>query len=427
MIGLEYRSETVFKANSPIPNPKLITFPRSDSLEIHADYLPHPDFPTDHPSHIGTYTLNNITKPASNEPANVKVKVKLDINGIFSVEEAHLVEVLPPSPDSPMEADKKSEKTETTEAAGKKEDKPEEKGEEKGDKEKKEDDKADKTEKKEEKEKRKTKRTELHLTSRILGVPSKDLQGLIENELKMIASDQLAIETAESKNALESYILTTRSSLTSELNDFATEQEKAPLLKLLDDAENWLYGDGEDVTKSAYTGKLDELRKRGDPIALRAREWELRPEATKALVDAIAYWQEEASSTAEKYEHIDKADKDKILAEVENARNWLLQVKSKQEPLPKTANPAYLSADAIARKNNLEKFARPILSKPKPKPKPAEPKPAAEPKPNTTPTTEQPTSPSTENPETPQQPDTPSTTEPEISSPKPDPSTMEVD
>lgn len=399
-------SDTVFKANSPIPNPKMITFPRSDSLEIVADYLPHPDFPVDHPTLIGTYAINNISRPSSSDPSNIKVKVKLDIHGIFSVEEAQLVEVLPEAPDSPatpMETEK-AEKTEAESTEEKKDEKKEEKKEEK---------------------KRKTRRTELTVNARAAGLTPKDLQTTLEEELRMAAADQLAIETAESKNALESYVLNTRSSLHSELAEFSTEQERTPLLKLLDDAENWLYGDGEDVTKSAYVDKLNSLKKLGDPIALRAREAELRPEAVKALVDAIAHWQDEASSTSDKYEHIEKADKDRILAEVEAARNWLVSVRSKQEPLPKTANPAFLVSDVVARKNNLEKFAKPILSKPKPKPKPAEPKPAAETKP-TEPTPSTPGQPEST-------PETPSTTEngqpnqPDSSSPKPEASTMEVD
>jgi heat shock protein 4 len=401
-------SDTVFKENSAIPNPKMITFPRSDSLELSAEYLPHADFPAGHPTHIGTYTISNVARPATSDPANIKIKVKLDIHGIFSVEDAQLVEVMPEAPDSPatpMETDKADKPAEATEASDKKEEK--------------------KEDKKEGEKKRKTRRTDLSVTSRALGLSARDLQTTIDEEQRMVSSDQLAIETSEAKNALESYVLNTRSSLNSELQDFATEQERSPLLKMLDDAENWLYGDGEDVAKNAYTDKLDELKKRGDPILLRKKEFELRPEAVKGLVDAIAYWQDEASSTSEKYEHIEKADKDRILAEVENARNWLVQSRAKQDSQAKTANPAFLSADAVARKNNLEKFAKPILSKPKPKPKPAEPapKPAAEQKP-AEPTN--PSTPSQQDPSTPP-PTSDAQAEPEVTSPPKQESSMDVD
>jgi heat shock protein 4 len=97
ILTLQCSSDVVFKANSAIPNPKMITFPRSESLDIVADYLPHPELPDDHPTVVGTYTVAN-SRPSTNDPANIKVKVKLDIHGIFSVENAQLVEVLPEEP-----------------------------------------------------------------------------------------------------------------------------------------------------------------------------------------------------------------------------------------------------------------------------------------------------------------------------------------
>jgi heat shock protein 4 len=388
-------SDVVFKANSSIPNPKMITFPRSESLEITADYQEHPELPSDHPTVVAKYTVAN-PRPASSDPANIKVKVKLDIHGIFSVENAQLVEVLPEDPTAtPMETDKPEGEAE------------------------KKDEKAD--EKKDEK-KRKTKRTDLTITGRGAGLTAKELQHTQEEELRMVAADTLAIETAEAKNSLESYIYNTRSKLQDSLVPFSTEEERTPLLKMLDEAENWLYGDGEDVTKSVYAEKLASLQKHGDPIALRGKEAELRPEAINALVDAIAHWQGELSTTSDKYDHIDKADKDKISAELDNARTWLVASRAKQDALPQTANPVLLTADLIARKNNLEKLAKPILSRPKPKPKPAEaPKPAETPKPaEPTPSTPSETPSSDSSSQQSQQ------AQPEVSTPKPD-SSMEVD
>lgn len=59
----------------------------------------------------------------------------------------------------------------------------------------------------------------------------------------MAASDLLASETADRKNALESYVYSMRSRLSGDLKDYSTEQDNSTLLNLLNDAENWLYGD----------------------------------------------------------------------------------------------------------------------------------------------------------------------------------------
>jgi len=338
------------------------------------------------------------------------VKVKLDIHGIFNAENAELVEYVdqPPStPETkPMDIETDGSKTEDP---------------------KKEEEAKKEEAKKEEAKKRKVSRTELSITSQTHSLNPKDLQHAIDEEQRMIVADQLAIETADRKNAVESYVYNMRSQLTAEFADFSLESEKTTLLKLLDTTEEWLYGDGEDVAKNIYQGKLDEMKKLGDPIATRKRESETRPDALHALVDAIAYWQTEATSTDEKYDHIEKAEKDKILAEVGAARDWLVRLRSQQDALPKTSNPVLLTEDIVSRKNNLEKICRPIVSKPKPKPKPVDPPKPAEPaKPETEGTKDQ-TQPQQSEP-TPQSPNgTPNAQQPETPVTEPTDSSMEVD
>lgn len=203
----------------------------------------------------------------------------------------------------------------------------------------------------EESKKRKVKRSDVPFTSQVGGVQKEEVSKLVEEEKRMSADDQLATETADAKNAVETYVYNIRSRISSDLAEFATDQEKSALSKLADDAENWLYGDGEDVAKNLYQQKLGELQRLGEPIVLRKRESEERPEALKALIDAISYWQHEATTADEKYSHIEKSDKDKILADVEAARSWVLAQRNKQDEQKKTDNPTLLSADLVARKN----------------------------------------------------------------------------
>ena len=75
------------------------------------------------------------------------------------------------------------------------------------------------------------------------------------------------------------------------------------------------------------------------------REHEDRPEAIEQLTAIIAHFRAEASSQDEKYEHITKEDKDKVLNEVEAAQNWLNEQISKQQVLPLTANPVLFTKD----------------------------------------------------------------------------------
>ncbi len=59
----------------------------------------------------------------------------------------------------------------------------------------------------------------------------------------------------------------------------AIQAEREALSAALSETEDWLYGDGEDETKSVYVAKLAELRGRGGPIEERAADDASRPGA----------------------------------------------------------------------------------------------------------------------------------------------------
>lgn len=49
--------------------------------------------------------------------------------------------------------------------------------------------------------------------------------------------------------------------------------------QLLTKTEDWLYDEGEDVEKKVYDKKMSELKKMGDPVQERYREYENRKNA----------------------------------------------------------------------------------------------------------------------------------------------------
>ena len=55
-----------------------------------------------------------------------------------------------------------------------------------------------------------------------------------------------------------------------------SEQDKEEFLRLLNDAEAWLYEEGDDEIKTVYNKKFEELKKHGDPIFKRVKEFESR-------------------------------------------------------------------------------------------------------------------------------------------------------
>jgi heat shock protein 4 len=133
--------------------------------------------------------------------------------------------------------------------------------------------------------------------------------------------------------------------------------------------EDWLYGEGEDSTKSVYSEKLAELQKLGNPISLRYRQFEERPVSVNALRKTIEHWKQFAASTDPKYEHIVAEDRAKITAECDKKTEWLSKQLKLQDSKPKHTDPVLLVADLKREREALDAFATPIMNKPKPKPK----------------------------------------------------------
>ncbi|KAJ9537815.1 hypothetical protein OSB04_030548 [Centaurea solstitialis] len=159
------------------------------------------------------------------------------------------------------------------------------------------------------------------------------------------------------------------------LQEFVTDADREALIAKLQETEDWLYEDGEDETKGVYIAKLEELKKQGDPIEQRYKEYTERESFVDQLANHVNWYRQAAASVDPKYEHIDLSEKQKVLNECSEAENWLREKKQLQEALPKHADPVLLSSDIRKKAEALDRVCRPIMSKPKPAP----PKPAATP------------------------------------------------
>ncbi|EFA86442.1 heat shock protein Hsp70 family protein [Heterostelium album PN500] len=344
----------VFNNVSPVPSAKPIRFSFPITKAEPFQLLVTAPYGT-----LQTITVNNV--PAFTNKTTVKARVWLDVHGIFHLDEVKMVETLPEEPEQPKE------------------------------------DKMDETqqheEKKEEVKKVKVQETPLEYTVVIPYQDKAELMREVEEEGKMHAADCLASETADKKNALESYIYDMRSKLSGALKPFATEQESNNLMSLLTTAEDWLYGDGEDATKSVYVAKLDELQKIGNPIEKRRTDRENYPEAVDGLRQSTSFYKHEASSNAEKYEHIAQEDKDKIIAESDHLAQWVESLVAKEKSVPVTQNCTINIAEVNTKRQQFETMAKQILNKPKPAPPKPQTPPTPQPASTSTPDQPQPEKP----------------------------------
>ncbi|KAK4969217.1 Heat shock protein hsp88 [Elasticomyces elasticus] len=92
---------------------------------------------------------------------------------------------------------------------------------------------------------------------------------MAEKENMMIMEDKLVADTEDKKNELESFIYELKGKIDDVYSEFASEDEKAKLREKLDQSEDWLYDEGEDVTKAVYVAKIEEIRAVAGPIVQR--------------------------------------------------------------------------------------------------------------------------------------------------------------
>lgn len=372
------QSVVVFPKGNQIPSVKALTFFRSNtfSVDVTYDNVHDPCIPPK----ISTYTIGPF-KTSNGERAKLKVKVRLNLHGIVSIESATLLEE--EEVDVPVAVEnatsKEDAKMDTDEAinndlagadsniqdakntaydAGVENDK---EGEDKPIK-------MD-TDTKAGASKKKVKKTNVSVVEVVYGaLASTDLQKAVEKEFEMALQDRVMEETKDKKNAVEAYVYDMRNKVHDKYHEFVTPSEREELIAKLQEVEDWLYEDGEDETKGVYIAKLEDLRKQGDPIELRHKEWTERGPAFDQLVYCINSYREAALSKDVKFDHIDIAEKQRVVNECSEAESWLRDKQQQQDVLPKHANPAYLSADIKRKAETLDRFCRPIMTKAKPTP-----------------------------------------------------------
>ncbi|XP_055783668.1 heat shock 70 kDa protein 4-like isoform X2 [Salvelinus fontinalis] len=378
----------VFPKNHAAPFSKVLTFYRREPFSLEAYYntpeeLPYPD-PT-----IGQFVIQKVVPQASGESSKVKVKVRVNIHGIFSVSSASLVEVQKTEEgDEPMDTEQQA----TPEEEGNMQtDQDETKAQGDGQKETEEEEKKtppeneemetsqeeSKTEKKSDqppqakKPKVKTKVLELPIENSPQWELAVDMLNLfVENEGKMIMQDKLEKERNDAKNYVEEYVYDMRDKLHGRLEKFVSEADRDILSLQLEDTENWLYEDGEDQPKQQYIDKMAELKKLGQPIQERYMESEERPRAFDDMGKQIQMYMKivEAYKTKEEqYDHLDQEEINKVDKMVNEAMIWLNSKMNQQSKLSLTVEPAVRVREIQDKTKELYSSCNPIVTKPKPK------------------------------------------------------------
>ncbi|XP_064907369.1 heat shock protein 105 kDa isoform X3 [Columba livia] len=344
----------VFSRNHPTPFSKVLTFYRKGPFELEAFYsdangVPYPE------SKIGRYVIQNVAAQKDGEKSKVKVKVRVNTHGIFSVSTASMVE--------PVKSDETEDVSVETEVESQ-DQRPIENS-------------SDTNEKKSDqppeakKPKIKVKNVELPIEANLVWQLGKDLLNMyIETEGKMIMQDKLEKERNDAKNAVEEYVYEFRDKLSGPYEKFVCEKDLQGFSALLTETEGWLYEEGEDEAKQVYVDKLEDLKKLGTPIQMRYQEAEERPKLLEELGHRLQYYATiagEFRNKDEKYIHIDEMEMMKVEKCVGEVVEWMNNAVSAQAKKSLDQDPAVHSSEIKAKLQELINVCEPVVTQPKPK------------------------------------------------------------
>ncbi|EPQ56878.1 heat shock protein 70 [Gloeophyllum trabeum ATCC 11539] len=323
----------VFPKGNVVPSTKVLTYYRKSAFDLEVAYADLSELPGGVTPWISKFSAKSVTPDAKGDLACVKLKIRLNTHGIVSFEQAYIEETVEQE-EAPMEVD-----GETQQAQPKK---------------------------------RKVVKKDLPFVVSNTALDKSVLEKWREQEAQMHAADKLVMDTEDAKNALEEYVYDMRGKLDERYAAYTQPQEKDQLLKKLQESEDWLYSEeGEDATKSAYVGRLDDAKKIGNPIVFRWRETEERGRVVSQLRETINTYMGYATSGDERYAHIEEKDKQSIVEKCATIQKWLEDQIARQSERPKNVDPVLKSEEVLKKREEIIYFATPILTKPKPKPQPA--------------------------------------------------------
>ncbi|KAK1612282.1 hypothetical protein QYE76_035955 [Lolium multiflorum] len=313
-------SNAVFRRGQPLPSVKIITLHRNSGFILDAFYVDENELPPGTSTQIGSFQIGPFQ--AHSEKSKVKVKVRLNLHGLISVESAVLID------DDPRDANSADSM---------------------------EVDSNDDMDQKSRKE-RPVQRQDLPIVESIYGVMSKqELLEAQEQEQQLAYQDKLVERTKERKNALESYVYDIRNKLSERYRSFATDSEREEISVNLQQTEEWLYEEGDDETEAVYTSKLEELKKLVDPIENRCKDEEVRAEATRELSKRIVDHRMAAKS-------LSTPERDAIDDECTKAELWLSESSQLQESLPKNVDPVVWSHEIKKKQQELDRSCSNIVT-----------------------------------------------------------------
>uniref|UniRef100_A0A673TQC1 Heat shock protein family H (Hsp110) member 1 n=1 Tax=Suricata suricatta TaxID=37032 RepID=A0A673TQC1_SURSU len=347
----------VFSRNHAAPFSKVLTFLRRGPFELEAFYsdpqgVPYPE------AKIGRFVVQNVSAQKDGEKSRVKVKVRVNTHGIFTISTASMVEKVPTEENeaSSVEADMECPNQRAAENSD-------------TDKNIQQDNSEAGTQPQVQTDGQQTSQSppSPELTSEENKIPDADKA----NEKKV---DQPP-EAKKPKIKVVNVELPIEANLVWQLgkdllNMYIETEDHQNFLRLLTETENWLYEEGEDQAKQAYVDKLEELMKIGTPVKVRFQEAEERPKMFEELGQRLQHYAKIAAdfrNNDEKYNHIDESEMKKVEKSVNEVMEWMNNVMNAQAKQSLDQDPVVHAQEIKAKIKELNNTCEPVVTQPKPK------------------------------------------------------------
>ena len=227
-----------------------------------------------------------------------------------------------------------------------------------------------------EKEKKKVHRRSLDIetyyTGKIRPYSEEIMEGSKTKLLELARRDQERIMLEEAKNKYESTFYMIRSKMSDDDGNIelvSTEEQRAEVLKLAEEAEDWMYYEGGDSADlETYQKKYEELIEPAQAIFDRAKEHTARPEAIKSLNEKLSQIEELMAKWESSKPQVTEEERTTVLDKVETVRKWIAEQEEAQAARKGWEEPAFTSADVPKQTKSLETLIGKLSKKPKPKP-----------------------------------------------------------
>ncbi|XP_017844075.2 heat shock 70 kDa protein 4 isoform X1 [Drosophila busckii] len=214
----------------------------------------------------------------------------------------------------------------------------------------------------------------IELTMDVLthGFNPTDMGNYTQQETKMIANDQKETERIDAKNGLEEFVYDMRNKLSGgPLERYIVESERENIVKQLNELENWLYEEGEDCERDTYVSRLRALQQQCDPIRQRAFDYEQCPSAFDELKHSINNARHavgEFRKGVPKYDHLTETEFINIAETADKAQKWLDANLAKFTQSPRTADSPVQLAALRHEIQTLNACVNSVVTRAKPKP-----------------------------------------------------------